>query len=569
MARNLSRGPDGCKGKVLPSRGVRLRRKITIAFFLVSSLVSVLIALMLYRFIEGQLEAELRSKLLDMAHIGAAEVEPEPYRRLHGQLGELDEAKVAAVEGSADYKAIAAQLQFLRRTEPELMQYAYLLAPTDDPNNPRFVVDADVLDFNARIARGEKLPEGESVSHFALPYDVSGVPLLKKALADCTTQLENDFVWDAKFKVNSVSAYVPLTDLTGTALRDGNGRCLGVLGLDITDRRMRVALDNAGALAIRISLAMIVLALIVSIALSTLLTRSILALTTTVKRFADKDFTARTPIISKDEVGQLGQNFNAMAAALQEHNENLEELVVKRTKELSDEKQTSERLLLNVLPAPIADRLKAGEGLIVDRFDAVSVLFADIVGFTSLSSKVPPEQLVTMLNDVFSTFDKLAEKHGLEKIKTIGDAYMVVAGIPQPVANHAHAIAHMALDMLASIDQFSTKHGHELTVRIGIHTGPVVAGVIGQKKFIYDLWGDTVNTASRMESHGVPGRVHVTAATQQLLRDTFELEPREPIEIKGKGRMQTYLIVGKRPTMKSLEPRLSDPSGWGTSTDGG
>jgi class 3 adenylate cyclase len=531
---------------------VRLRRKITIAFFLVSSLVSVLLALFLYRFIEHQLESELRSKLLDMAHIGAAEVELDAYQRLHAQLGEADEAQVAAVEASEDYRAVAAHLQMLRRTEPELMQYAYLLAPTADPNNPRFVVDADVPDFNARLARGDKLPEGESVSHFNLPYDVTAIPLLKQALAECSTQLEKDFVHDPKFNVNSVSAYVPLTDELGKPLRDASGRCLGVLGLDITDRRMRSALDHAGGLAIKISLAMIVLALLVSIGLSTLLTRSILALTSTVKRFADKDFTARTPILSKDEVGQLGTSFNAMAATIQEHNENLEELVKQRTKELSDEKQTSERLLLNVLPAPIADRLKSGEGLIVDRFDAVTVLFADIVGFTSLSSRIPPEQLVSILNELFSSFDKLAEKHGLEKIKTIGDAYMVVAGIPQPVANHAHAIAHMALDMLHTVDDFANQQRSELTIRIGIHTGPVVAGVIGQKKFIYDLWGDTVNTASRMESHGVPGRIHLTEASVDLLRDTFEVESREPLEIKGKGRMQTYLIVGKRPTMKSL-----------------
>lgn len=533
---------------------MRLRRKITIAFFLVSSLVSVLLALFLYRFIERQLQAELRSKLLDMAHIGAAEVDLDAYKRLRSQLGEADDARVAAVEESADYRAIYAQLRMIRRTEPELMQYAYLLAPTPgDDNNPRFVVDADVLEYNAKTARGEQLPEGESASHWNLPYDVSTVPLLKKALVECTTQLEPDFVHDPKFNVNSVSAYVPLTDVEGNVLRDDKGTCLGVLGLDITDKRMRGALDKAGALAIKISLAMIALTLVVSIVLSTFLTRSILALTSTVKRFADKDFTARTPVLSKDEVGQLGQNFNAMAATIQEHNENLEELVKKRTKELSDEKQTSERLLLNVLPAPIADRLKSGEGLIVDRFEAVTVLFADIVGFTSLSSRIPPEQLVTMLNELFSTFDALAETHGLEKIKTIGDAYMVVAGIPQPLADHAVAITHMALDMLESIDAFAERHKSDLTIRIGIHTGPVVAGVIGQKKFIYDLWGDTVNTASRMESHGVPGRVHVSAATQAQLTAVFELEPRDPIEIKGKGKMQTYLVVGKRPTMKSID----------------
>jgi class 3 adenylate cyclase len=538
---------------------VRLRRKITIAFFLVSSLVSVLLALFLYRFIERQLQGELRSKLLDMAHLGATQVDADSFRSLVGQLGDLDDARVAAVEASPAYRKIYQQLRSIRRTEPELMQYAYLLAPTPgDVNNPKFVVDADVLEYNAKLARGEQLPDGESASHFNLSYDVSSLPVLKQALSTCTTQLEPDFVWDAKFKVSSVSAYVPLTDVEGAVLRDARGSCLGVLGLDITDRRMRSALDKAGGLAIKISMAMIVLALVVSIALSTLLTRSILALSETVTRFAHKDFTARTPVLSKDEVGQLGENFNQMAATIQEHNENLEELVKKRTKELSDEKQTSERLLLNVLPAPIADRLKSGEELIVDRFESVTVLFADIVGFTALSSRIPPEQLVTMLNELFSTFDKLAEKHGLEKIKTIGDAYMVVAGIPQPVANHAVRIAQMGVDMLIAIEAFAARHASDLTIRIGIHTGPVVAGVIGQKKFIYDLWGDTVNTASRMESHGVPGRVHVSAATQALLSTAFELEAREPIDIKGKGRMQTYLIVARSSRPLPDQTRLHD-----------
>jgi class 3 adenylate cyclase len=552
---------------------VRLRRKITVAFFLVSSLVSVLLALFLYRFIGGQLEAELRSKLLGLAQVGAATVDHAAYRRLRGELsadatGAFDDTRVAALEASDDYRAIYAHLRVLRRAEPELMQYAYILTPTADPESARFVVDADVLDYNERLARGEQLPAGESVSHAGLPYDVSALPLLAKALATCSSQLEPDFVKDEKFGVRSVSAYVPLTDIAGNVLRDDSDACLGVLGLDITDKRMRAALDNAGGLAIKISLAMILLALVVSMVLSTLLTRSILALTTTVQRFTDKDFSARTRVHSRDEVGQLGASFNTMAETIQEHNENLEGLVDKRTKELSEEKQTSERLLLNVLPAPIADRLKSGEELIVDRFEAVSVLFADIVGFTALSSRVQPEQLVTMLNELFSTFDQLAEKHGLEKIKTIGDAYMVVAGIPQPIANHAIAITHMALDMLVAIRDFAERHDSDLTVRIGIHTGPVVAGVIGTKKFIYDLWGDTVNTASRMESHGLPGRVHVSAATFALLTNVFELEPREPIEIKGKGRMQTYLVVGKRPTMKTLEPERRDPQGWGSDTDG-
>jgi class 3 adenylate cyclase len=526
---------------------VRLRRKITIAFFGVSSLVSLLLAVFLYRFVERKLAAELRDRLRDLTHVGSHAIDVPAYRELVGKLGELDDDAVSVAEHTDAYKAIYAELRMIRQAEPELIHYVYLLTATDDPNNPKFVVDADVLELLARVARGETLAKGEEISHFNQPYDVSEIPLLKKALADCSSEMESEFVPDPVFDVNSVSAYTPLAAADGSPLRDAKGHCLGVLGVDITDQNMRKALAAAGGLAIKISIAMIALALLVSIAMGTVLTRSILALTNTVKRFADKDFTARTSVASRDEIGQLGTNFNTMAATIQNHNENLEELVTQRTKELIAEKATSERLLLNVLPGAIADRLKAGENLIVDRFDAVSVLFADIVGFTALSSRTSPEKLVTMLNELFSAFDRLAAKHGLEKIKTIGDAYMVVAGIPQPIADHAIALSHMALDMNEAIIEYAKRTGSDISIRIGIHSGSVVAGVIGEKKFIYDLWGDTVNTASRMESTGVPARIHVSEATYMLIREEFELEQRIPIEVKGKGLMTTYLLIGPKP----------------------
>jgi class 3 adenylate cyclase/HAMP domain-containing protein len=526
---------------------VRLRRKVTIAFFGVSALVSVLLALFLYRFIERQLAEELRNRLMDMASMGAAEVELEPYARLRGQLTEMDDAHAKLVEATPDYRELSDHLRMLRRAEPALVHYVYLLAPTADANHPRFVVDADVLDFDGLEAQHKPLPKGESISHFAQDYDVSKIPLLEKAVATCTPQLEPEFVYDEEFHVRSVSAYVPLTDDQGHILRAADGSCLGVLGVDITDKKMRVALDHAGLLALKIALGVIALALLFAIGVGTLLTRPVVALSHSVKRFTEKDFSARTPVTTRDEVGQLGHAFNAMAETIQQHHEHLEDLVKLRTKELQEEKALSERLLLNVLPAPIADRLKSGAEVIVDRFDAVTVLFADIVGFTKLSSTTSPEKLVTMLDEVFSGFDRLAETHGLEKIKTIGDAYMVVAGLPEPIADHATAIAHMAMDMLATIEAYSAKHQTDLSIRIGVHTGPVVAGVIGKKKFIYDLWGDTVNTASRMESHGVPGRVHISTVTAELIKGMFDLEARGPVDIKGKGIMETFLIVGARP----------------------
>lgn len=169
-------------------------------------------------------------------------------------------------------------------------------------------------------------------------------------------------------------------------------------------------------------------------------------------------------------------------------------------------------------------------------------MFADIVGFTQISSQISPPELVSLLNDIFSTFDRLAQKHGLEKIKTIVDAYMVVGGLPMPRSDRAEAIAQMALDMQQAIIDFSNTNDRDFSIRIGINSGPVVAGVIGIKKFIYDLWGDTVNTASRMESHGLPGCIKVTSATYERLQDKYLLESRGALEVKGKGMMTTYLL---------------------------
>jgi PAS domain S-box-containing protein len=210
------------------------------------------------------------------------------------------------------------------------------------------------------------------------------------------------------------------------------------------------------------------------------------------------------------------------------------------------EKEKSERLLRNILPSEIAFRLKHETDSIADHFADVTVLFADIVGFTKFSSCVSPIELVKLLNRIFSTFDLLAEKHGLEKIKTIGDAYMVVGGLPTPRPDHVEAVAEMALDMQREIAQFNAETGERLSIRVGINTGPVVAGVIGIKKFIYDLWGDTVNTASRMESHGISGCIQVTQATYERLRDNYLLEERGLIQVKGKGEMGVYLLIGKK-----------------------
>ena len=215
----------------------------------------------------------------------------------------------------------------------------------------------------------------------------------------------------------------------------------------------------------------------------------------------------------------------------------------------------NERLLLNILPEPIADRLRDGEPLIADRFDDVTLMFADIVEFTRLSANMSPQELVGVLNEVFTVFDSLVDRYGLEKVKTIGDAYMVVGGMPERSDDHPERVATMALDLAESVGRIDAATRLGITFRIGIHCGPVVAGVIGTRKFIYDVWGDTVNMASRMESLGVPGRVQVTHAMADRLGESFDLEARGLIEVKGKGPTPTYFVL--RRTDGSLHGQAS------------
>lgn len=212
---------------------------------------------------------------------------------------------------------------------------------------------------------------------------------------------------------------------------------------------------------------------------------------------------------------------------------------------LCREREKSEALLLNILPRPIAEKLKQNSSAIAEQFDEVTILFADIVGFTPLAACTSPIKLVQLLNQIFSTFDQLAEHYGLEKIKTLGDAYMVVGGLPVPKADHTESVADMALEMQRAISHFRRDVGEPFQMRIGINTGSVVAGVIGIKKFSYDLWGDAVNIAARMEASGMPGRIQVTLDTYLRLKDKYYFEERGAIAVKGKGKMLTYWLTGK------------------------
>ena len=262
-----------------------------------------------------------------------------------------------------------------------------------------------------------------------------------------------------------------------------------------------------------------------------LILRPVDALANAARRVAAGDLTAKADWKSADELGMLCDTFNSMTKSIRDKTELIEQ-----------KNRENEALLLNILPGEIADRLKGGENNIADSFADVTVLFADLAGFTALSAKMSADDVVDMLNGLFSRFDHVANELGIEKIKTIGDCYMAVCGLPRRCPDHAERMAHMALRMLEETQEYGKEKGLALQIRIGLNSGPVVAGVIGTSKFIYDLWGDTVNLASRMESTGIPGEIQVTRSVYEGLKGSFQFEGRGMVQVKGKGEIETWLL---------------------------
>jgi adenylate cyclase len=261
----------------------------------------------------------------------------------------------------------------------------------------------------------------------------------------------------------------------------------------------------------------------------------------TVTKIREGEFEARVPVVTSDETGRLAIAFNEMNGKLNTAMADIKQ----KSLEIDDQRKLSDRLLRNILPKAIANRLKEEE-TIAEWHGQVTVLFADMVGFTKLSALLSATELVSRLNKIFTAFDELTEKYGLEKIKTMGDCYMAAGGLPETREDHAEIVADLALELIPVLDEINKTWGEEVKIRIGINTGPVVAGVIGKSKFIYDLWGDAVNTASRMESHGVVGKIQVSEATYNLLSAKYEFEARGEIDVKGKGPMTTYLLSAKK-----------------------
>ncbi|MBT5658416.1 MAG: HAMP domain-containing protein [Phycisphaerae bacterium] len=314
-----------------------------------------------------------------------------------------------------------------------------------------------------------------------------------------------------------------------------------VAALNDTEKMLEVV-DIAAAI-------ILLLSTIVSVALiRSRLLRPIERLAEVAEHVSSGDMTVRSNLRGTDEIGLFGQIFDSMITSVNQHLDEVESArstLAEQAISLEEERQRSEHLLLNVLPATIADRLKGGEEGIAEAFPEVSVLFSDIVGFTKMSARVGAKQVVDMLNEVFGLLDELAIKHGVEKIKTIGDCYMVAAGVPDRSPTHTQQIAAFSLEMQATIKDYAAKSGRDINMRTGIHTGTVVAGIVGTTKFSYDLWGDVVNIASRMESTGEPGQIQVSDAVRVRLQDDFHFDARGEVEVRGKGPMHTWYLTGR------------------------
>lgn len=362
-------------------------------------------------------------------------------------------------------------------------------------------------------------------------------------ISSIVTKVKSAGKYEIRNDYNTLTRYIYI-DLLEDNLKPTDPSKIVALTYDLNF--LNSELNNTILASVIYSIVSILILMILLFFISGRITKPVLELNETVKYFSNNDFSHRADISHKDEMGELALEINHMAETIQIHTFNLEQLIKQRTRELETERNKSEKLLLNILPESIAKRLKDRNEVIADNFNEASVLFADLVGFTKISAMISPQKIIDFLNKLFKKFDELVDKYGLEKIKTIGDSYMTAGGVPIPDRNHLEATANFALDMMNVINTINNKNKTNLRLRIGIHVGPLVAGVIGTKKFTYDLWGDTVNTASRMESHSIPGKIQVSNFVFDKLKDKFTFEERESLIIKGKGKMKTYFLTGKK-----------------------
>ena len=475
-----------------------------------------------------------------------------------GAIAEL-RAAWGALEASANGAGLtekhSAHLHKLRGAHEQLLQNTVGRLPYRRLSEGEFdIVDADDLDATGEQEHPRRCPvdrkaTGRTEVRAAL-YASAKAPLTTLSLPGAATVLtaalkgysralksfgtRDDAVFSASFAFLCDAAAL---ERSLDVFEDAGPKAIAALS-----RKAEIEVTGASAVAYLFALACLLLGIVLAALLSRNIRVPLKDLAQTARQVGDGDLSAQAWVYSEDEIGELATAFNKMTGQLTAQRKRIAD----QMRQLEAEKERSEQLLLNILPRPIADRLKLKEHPIADQFAEATVLFADVVGYTKLSARLPPKQLVEHLSTIFSAFDEIAGRHGVEKIKTIGDAYMAASGLPHYHPDHLRRMAETALDMQAAVKLINEDLPENIELRIGINSGPVIAGVIGDQKFIYDLWGDAVNVASRMESHGVAGSVHVPDHVYEQLKDHYDFQPRGEIEVKGKGLMRTWLLVARK-----------------------
>jgi len=494
-----------------------IRLKIIVALFLVTVAIALGATGFAYHLLQQSLTEEFRARLRDLAHVGAESIDVRAALRLAAQLGDgLSDDRVASVEASADYAHLDRQLNAIRAADPTMIQYVYILTPTGDRGRARFLVDADVLALTARERRGAKV--GEKISHFAMPYDISDKASLREALESRRLVVEDELVPDPEYGTRSLSAYAPI--------RDERGAFLGVLGVDLKDRNMQAALRRSQLVSTAIVLTALAAATALSVLVGRQLTEGIRVLNAVVTRFATKQFDARAPVRSADEIGNLSRSFNAMAETIESYARELEALLAAYGR---------------FVPHSFLDFL--GKGSIVDlRLGdhverEMTVLFSDIRSFTALSESMTPQESFDFVNAFLRRLGPVIRGHGGVIDKYIGDAIMGL--FPGPVEHAVRAAIEMQRQV-AAYNITRVERGYRpIAVGVGLHSGALVLGTIGEaERMNSTVISDNVNLASRLEGltkHYGASIVVSDATLRRLPAGTeFKIRFLDKVQVKGK-----------------------------------
>ncbi|CAG1021700.1 adenylate cyclase [Patescibacteria group bacterium] len=506
---------------------MRIRAKIIISLLFVTMLISGGVTGVSYWLLQKSLLDEFRNHLRNIAHIGTATIDIPAVKRLVEKLNQpLNNSEIKKIEHSSDYYLIDKQLQFIRQSEPKLIQFIYILIPTDNPNNSRFLVDADVLELTAKQANGEKVTE-EDISHFGLEYDISNIESIKQTFLTQTLVVENELVADPVYHTRSLSAYAPLFD--------EKNKLIGLLGVDLKDEDMAAALKRSQVISAALVLSALLFAMLLSIFLGHQLTRGIRMLNQVVSRFASREFEVRAPIVSTDEVGNLSYSFNLMAETIDEYAKHLEALLVAYGRFVPHS-------FLELLQKDSIIDLQLGDHVQQE----MTVLFADIRSFTSLSESMTPKENFDFVNAFLHRVGPVIRTHGGVIDKYIGDAVMAL------FPNSPDQAVAAAIDMqhkVAEYNQHRIQHGWQpIAIGIGLHTGSLILGTVGESERMNStVIADAVNLASRLESatkyYGA-GIIVSEQTLDKLNNNDIKMRFLDKVQVKGKQQMVAiYQII--------------------------